>query len=42
MIRKDALVGGLREAAPSEFGGMYDQDEITGGVIEASYQEVEA
>lgn len=42
MIRKDALVGVLREAAPSEFGGMYDAAEMGGDVIEAIYQEAEA
>jgi len=40
MIRKDALVGGLREAAPSEFSGMYDQAEIEGGIIEANFEEL--
>lgn len=42
MIRKDALVGGLREAVTSEFGGMYDPVEMNGEVLEAVYQEVEA
>jgi len=42
MIRKDALVGGLRESVTSEFGGMYDPMEMGGDVLEAVYQEVEA
>jgi hypothetical protein len=40
MIRKVAIVQGKREAFPSEFGGMYDQSEVDGGIIEADYMEV--
>jgi len=40
MIRKVAIVQGKREAFPSEFGGMYDQSEVGGGIIEADYMEV--
>jgi phage recombination protein Bet len=41
MIRKDAVVGGLREAAPSEFGGMYDAAEMGVDAIEAVYTVVD-
>lgn len=37
MIRKDAIVGVLREACPAEFSGLYDAVEMSGEVIDAVY-----
>ena len=34
--------GIVRDAFPSEFGGMYDKAEVDTGMIDAEYMEVEA